>query len=474
MRDKLYQPVLWRHAVLRCLVTSEKTTHSLQRRGIKAIKLDRQAVPELLVQSLKNCSLVDTLRFMVLEFDALQSMSRTKIHQFRLTNIACLVVHIHKVGVEDRLIHQYTFARLLSTMEVLTDLYVYVHCTQYLYSEPSDQLYQSYSIVEKKLPNLKNLEFRPIKWDELGWSSSPLYTHDSIKREHYGDCGLERFCGVQFNMQELKIKCPLLKHFRLCNSPRHSFNTSLCQILSVESLSINYDWPPLSIAHTSSHLNTFPNLIALEFDCYIDLSDEAVDNIVKTCQNLRALVIRPVGNALTVQSVANIIHGLRSLEVLVLPTHVHLAALTSCSDHLPALVDMTQLNLKLSTLRSSKLQSLLGVRMVAQHLEMFPTLKYISHPEGYGAVLRIRDDCDKITEAVRMRSQKLDDPFMCAKLISLLHDGNEAYGWNYFYPENSIKYFDVLDDEMSLKARHVSAGDRKSKNSQKMTTDNMY
>ena len=236
-----------------------------------------------------------------------------------------------------------------------------MHYTQYLYSEPSDGLSQLYSIVDRKLPSLQNLEFRLIGWNGSGKPSSlkysPIYLNDVIKAEHCSSHRIKRFCGVQFNMQELKIKCPLLKHFRLCNSPRHLFNTSLCQILSAESLSINYDWPPLSIAQTSSLLNTFPNLNALEFDCYIDLSDEAVDNIVRTCPNLTALVIRPVGNALTVQSVANIIHGLRSLEVLVLPTQAELTVLSRHSDHPPALVDMTQLNLERPTLRSSKLKS---------------------------------------------------------------------------------------------------------------------
>ena len=77
-------------------------------------------------------------------------------------------------------------------------------------------------------------------------------------------------------------------------------------------------------------------------------------------------------------------------------------------------------------------------------------------PEGYGAVLRIRDDCAKITKAVRLVPQKLDDPYMYAKLISPLHDSNEAYGRNFFFPESSIKYLDALDEEISLKAKHMA------------------
>ena len=318
----------------------------------------------------------------------------------------------------------------------ITELYIYVHFIQNFNTSNYDEIfYHIYSIVDRRLPNLQNLEFRPVEWSESGDSSGPGDLYDAIQNEDFQTHRptIERFCGPQTGMLELKSNFPLLKHLGLNNCPVYSYNTPQCQISSVQSLSLNFDFHcQLDIADTSKLLHTFPNLSALEVGCYIDLTDEAVDNTVKTCPNLTALVIRPVGNALTVQSVANIIHGLRSLEVLVLPTHAQLAVLSRHSDHLPALIDMAQLNLELSTLCSSKLKSLLGVRMMRQHLEMFPTLKYISHPERYGAELGIRDDCDKITEAVRMRSQKLDDPFMCAKLISLLHDGNEAYGWNYF------------------------------------------
>ena len=459
LRDKLYQPVFWRHAVLRCLVTSEKTTHSLLQRGIKAIKFAGQAVPELLVESLKYCSLVDTLRFMVVDFDALWSMQRVQLPVMRLTNITCLVVHLYEIDVDQEFL-LVTFSGILTTMCNIRELYIYVHFIQNFDTSNYDEIfYHIYYIVDRRLPNLQNLEIRPVEWSESGDSSCPAGLSDVIQDQGFQThrSTIERFCGPQTGMLELKSNFPLLKHLGLNSCPIYSFNTPQCQISSVQSLSLSYDFHcPLDNADPSSLLCTFPNLIALEVGCYIDLIDEAVDNTVKTCPNLRALVIRPVGNALTVYSVANIIHSLRSLEVLVLPTHVRSAALSRKPEHMPLLVDMTQLNLDSSTLCSSKLKSLLGVRMMRQHLEMFPTLKYTSHPEGYGAVLRIRDDCAKLTEAIRLVPLEVDDPYMYAKLFSLLHDANEACGRNYFYPENSIKYFAVLEEEMSLKASHMA------------------
>ena len=365
LRDKLYQPVFWRHAVLRCLVTSEKTTHSLLQRGIKAIKFDRQAVPELLVESLKYCSLVDTLRFMVIDFEALWSMQRVQLSVLRLTNITCLVVHLYKIDVDQEFL-LVTFSGILTTMCNITELYIYVHFIQNFNTSNYDEIFYHiiYYIVDRRLSNLQNLEFRPVEWSESGDSSCPGGLSDVIIDEGFQThkSTIERFCGPQTGMLELKSNFPLLKHLHLNSCPIYSYNTPQCQISSVQSLSLSYDFHcPLDNADPSSLLCTFPNPIALEVGCDIDLTHEAVENIVKTCPNLTALVIRPVGNALTVYSVANIIHSLRSLEVLILPTHLHSAALSPNPAHIPLLFDMTLLNLDSSTLQSSKLISLLGV-----------------------------------------------------------------------------------------------------------------
>lgn len=411
MRDNLYNPSIWKNSVFNCSVTCEETAHSLIQRGIKTISLCKTTTQEKLIGTLQFCALVVSLEELIVDSDALLSLSEAPKPLPSMNNIKCIIVHVFETD--------------MTMLKNLTKgLRVVLHSTKSLVKLRVRQLETSilldiYSMVTECLPLLRDFEHGYFLRCNMIWLRSTL---DMITSEHSQNGVIKRFCGVQTSMVQLSEKLPCLQHLRLLNFRRDRFNREGCHVTSVLSLSVICDWPQLSLTQTSLLLNSFPNLSALEFDCQVNLYDECVDNIIETCPYLRALIIQAFGNGLTESACSAIISGLHDLEVLVLPTHSQSSRMELSEGNWDTVVNS-----------SSKLTSLLGLKIEVERLEMLPDMRYISSHNNDCKVLKIQ----RYHSAPSLA--KVDRQFSYIMLTPNSADYYEAVGSRFFHPESAIK-----------------------------------
>ena len=303
------------------------------------------------------------------------------------------------------------FETLFPRMPQLTDLFIH----HYYFTSTSPDLGK---LVHDNLPQLKNLEYL--------LSDGVCFQQDQTIHTSVTNPKLERLSGYQTNIQTLAKTYPSLKHWSFGRFTRKvvedEHDQSEVTMPTVQSVAITCDKScsehsiSLHDINLSKLLAAFPNLLAIKADLWTGVipgmyNYHLRDVLQKACPYLAVLDISPHKEYLPRDILTETIRGLKNLEVLVLPNRHGIYSnriVDAITEHLP------------------KIRSLIRLSVQCR-LSNIPTLKYMTHNTNTCKVI-VRNPDRTMLRIVRPGS----------------NEWYEAHGTNYFYPESTTKFMDVI------------------------------
>ena len=305
------------------------------------------------------------------------------------------------------------FKTLIPRMPQLTDLFIH----HYYFTSILTDLEK---FVHDNLPQLKNFEYK--------LSDGECFSQNQTIHTSVTNPNLERLSGYQTNIQTLAKTYPSLKHWSFGRFTRKVVEDELDQsevtMPTVRSVAITCDKKcsehsiSLHDVHLSKLLAAFPNLLAIKADlwtCEIPgkYNDHFSDVLQKACPKLAVLDISSHKEHVPADILTELLKGLKNLEVLVLPDMSGIYSnriIDAITEHLP------------------KIRSLIRLS-VQSRLSNIPSLKYMTH---------ITNTCKVIVR------------YPARTMLRIVRPGSnewyEAHGTNYFYPESTKKFMDVIKD----------------------------
>ena len=302
---------------------------------------------------------------------------------------------------------------LFPSMPQLTDLYIHhFYFTAILLD--LEKLIQDY------LPQLKNFEYKLF--------DGVCFPQDQTIHTSVTNPNLERLSGYQTNIQTLAKTYPSLKHWSFGRFTRKvvedDHDQSEVTMPTVQSVAITCDKScrehsiSLHDINLSKLLAAFPNLLAINADlwtCVIPgkYNYHLRDVLPKACPKLAVLDISSHKEHVPADILTELLTGLKNLEVLVLPDMSGIYSnriIDAITEHLP------------------KIRSLIRLSVQCR-LSNIPTLKYMTHNTNTCKVI-VRNPDRTMLRIVRPGS----------------NEWYEAHGTNYFYPESTKKFMDVIKD----------------------------
>ena len=303
------------------------------------------------------------------------------------------------------------FKTLIPRMPQLTDLFIH----HYYFTSILTDLEK---FVHDNLPQLKNFEYK--------LSDGECFSQNQTIHTSVTNPNLERLSGYQTNIQTLAKTYPSLKHWSFGRFTRNviedDHDQSEVTMPTVQSLAITCDKScsehsiSLHDINLSKLLAAFPNLLAIKADLWTGVipgmyNYHLRDVLQKACPKLAVLDISPHKEYLPRDILTETIRGLKNLEVLVLPNRHGIYSnriVDAITEHLP------------------KIRSLIRLSVQCR-LSNIPTLKYMTHNTNTCKVI-VRNPDRTMLRIVRPGS----------------NEWYEAHGTNYFYPESTTKFMDVI------------------------------